>query len=89
VRRSARLRAETTWRVDDEGVAVNSTHAEARMDWATFHRVIETAEHYLLVYEINKRMFQIVPKRALTAPGAEEAFRAYLIRHLNGLPIDD
>jgi hypothetical protein len=66
VQRNERLRVEMTWRVSDDRISVTTAHAESSMDWGTFRKVITTPDSYLLIFAINKNMFQIVPKRALT-----------------------
>ena len=81
--RNERMSVETTWRVTEERVAVSNTFAEGTMDWGTFRRVVETPDAYLLVYTINKNMFQIIPKRAFASPDQAAAFEQLLARKLS------
>jgi hypothetical protein len=84
VQHNERMRLETTWRVTDDRVAVSTAFAEGTMDWGTFRRVVDTPNAYLLVYTVNKNMFQIIPKRAFASPDQAAAFEQLLARKLNG-----
>lgn len=66
IQRNERMRVEMSWRVTDDQIAISTLHGESTMDWGTFQRVVETPDAYMLVFSINKNMFQIVPKRAFT-----------------------
>jgi hypothetical protein len=84
VRRNERLRAEMFWQVNDEHILVKNKFAETKFDWGTFHKVLETKRYYLFIYSVNKRMFQIVPKRAFESSEQETAFRDLLKRNIAG-----
>jgi hypothetical protein len=85
VQQNERLRAETTWIVDDERIQITTGPNEIKQDWPTFHEMIDTREHYLMTYALNKRQFQIIPKRAFTSSEHEAAFRALVEEHLGSI----
>lgn len=78
VQLNERLRVEVTWTVSDEGIQVVTPHAESKSDWGTYYDFFETKEHFLIRLSANKRMFQIVAKRAFASEGEMAAFRRLL-----------
>lgn len=82
IQRNERMRVEMNWRVTEDRIAVSSAHGESTMDWGTFQRVVETPDAYLLIFSVNKNMFQIVPKRALT-PEQRPVFEQLLAQKLS------
>jgi hypothetical protein len=72
----------TTWILDDERVHVAVGITEAKMGWSTFEKVLESAEHYLLIVSKKRAQFVFVPKRVFTSPEHEAAFRALVEKHL-------
>jgi hypothetical protein len=81
-----RLRAETTWQVHEDGVTISTAFAENRMDWGTFQRVVETNAYFMLLYTVNRRAFQLLPKRAFAAPEQEQSFRELLAARVGRVP---
>jgi hypothetical protein len=82
VARDERLRADTLYRLDDDGLAMSNRYAASKMDWPTFAEVIETSNLYLLLYALNKNVFQVIPKRAFESPEHETEFRQCLQCHI-------
>jgi hypothetical protein len=82
VQKNERLRSETYWVVDDAQITIKNEYSEGKADWGVFQRVIDTKEHYLLVHTTNKRLLQILPKRAFESESQEACFRDLLKRHL-------
>jgi hypothetical protein len=80
--KNERMRVETTWRLDDERVQLTSGPVESKLDWGSFQNAIDTKDHYLMTYTINKNMYQIIPKRAFESAEHEAAFRALVEKHL-------
>lgn len=62
--------------LSDEGVLFRSKGVESRLAWDFYTKVLETPEHFFLVY--GKDMFSLLPKRA--ARGQEPALRELLRR---------
>ena len=62
----------------DEGVLFRSAGVESRLAWDFYTSVLETPEHFFLVY--GKDMFSLLPKRALRGPRQESALRELLRR---------
>jgi hypothetical protein len=85
IEKNERLTCEMTWQVDDNQILAKNKFAETKMDWGTFQRFIETKDYYYLVYTINKRMFQFVPKRAFESKEQEAAFREMLKQNIKEL----
>jgi hypothetical protein len=81
-RRSPQMRSETTWQVDEGRIMIKNAYMEATLDWSMFGQAIESGELYLLTYSYNRRLFQVVPRRAFASPAHEDAFRALLRQHL-------
>lgn len=76
VRKNERLRSETTWEVDSDQIVIRTAYAESKFDWGTIGQVYESDEHFLMIYSANKRMFQILPKRAFASAEQMAGFRA-------------
>lgn len=85
VRKDQQLRSATTWVVSDDQVLVKDEFSTTRFAWGDFHRVIETRQHYLLLFAANRRASARLPKRALTSAEQEGAFRDLVGQHLPGL----
>lgn len=85
VRRDRRLRSLTTCQVGDEYLVTRNVLGESCLEWAAFHRLVETRAHLLLVFDINRRTFIIVPRRAFASAEQEAAFRDIVTRHLPGV----
>ena len=78
------LSAETTCQVNDQGVTLKNQFTETKYNWDIFKRAVETESHYLLYYSMNRRMIQILPKRAFESSEQEAAFRELLTRKIKG-----
>lgn len=61
--------------VSNEYITFKYKFSEAKLDWGSFHRMIESKDQFLLVHSANKNMFQIIPKRAFSSTEDEQAFR--------------
>jgi hypothetical protein len=90
-----RLHSEVTWQVDEEKIIVNNKFSEAKVDWGTFGEVLETSDHFMLVYAVQHNMFQIVPKRAFPTKAMLEEFRELMavkglrVRHIRDVNLPD
>jgi hypothetical protein len=62
----------------DEGVFFRSKGVESRLAWDFYTKVLETPEHFFLVY--GEDMFSLLPKRVLRDRGEESALRDLLRR---------
>jgi hypothetical protein len=86
VPKNERLSSEITWEVDEDEIRVSNKFMQSKFDWGTFHSAIETRTHYLLILSSNKRMYQVLPKRAFETPAQEAAFRTLLkTKQIKGL----
>jgi hypothetical protein len=85
VQRDRRLRSPTTYQVGDERFVTRNVLGESSLEWAAFHRLVETRAHYLLVFDVSRRTFVVVPRRAFASAEQEAAFRDIVKRHLPGL----
>jgi len=75
VKNNERLRAKTTWIVSEEQIVVKNEYSESKLTWDTYQRVIESRAYYLLFYQGNKGLFQMLPKRAFFTVDQELAFQ--------------
>ncbi len=71
-----------TWVMDDYHLHVASVQTKSEVEWAIFHKAMETKQYYLLVHAMNKHMFQFVPKRAFESPEQEAIFRRYVEKYV-------
>ena len=78
---SERLSAHQIWRVDDSQIEIKTKFSDAKMDWGTFNRTIETKDFFLLYMSVGRNIYHVLPKRAFT-PGQEAALRSLLQRHV-------
>ncbi|MBI5943766.1 MAG: YcxB family protein [Chloroflexi bacterium] len=78
VGKDERLSSPIQYEVSDEQIMFRNQFAETKLDWGSFQKVIESEEMFLLVYTLNKNMFQIIPKRAFSATVDEQVFRDLL-----------
>jgi hypothetical protein len=62
----------------DDGLLFRSKGVESRLAWDFYTKVLETPEHFFLVY--GKQMFSLLPKRVLRERGEEAALRELLRR---------
>lgn len=82
VEKNERLKSPVEYEVDEEQISIKTPFSESKVDWGTFERMIESEEHILLIYSINKNMFQIIPKRAFLSREDEQSFKDLLILKL-------
>jgi hypothetical protein len=73
-----RLSCETYWEIDEKKVSIKNKFGDKNFDWGTFKEVLETGEHFLITYSVNKNMFQIVPKRSFLSDQQQNQFRKIL-----------
>lgn len=59
-----RMRAETSWSVEEERITVRNRYEKVELSWQMFERLIDSREYFVLVYAENKRQFSFLPKRA-------------------------
>lgn len=82
VRRSPRLMLETEWRVEAEALVVHNQYKDLRIEWEKFTRLVETRQHYLLVYADDQERYQALPRRAVGDATAQAAFKEMLQGYL-------
>jgi hypothetical protein len=59
-----------TWNLGEDGITLTTADSETKLEWEVFHDYVETRDAFLLIRARNKRIFQLIPKRALG--GAEQ-----------------
>jgi phosphoglycerol transferase MdoB-like AlkP superfamily enzyme len=64
------FRLEQTLRIDDDGLDWKSEAGHSHTRWAAYTGYRETQN--LLLFYLGKRLFQVIPKKALSAPDLEE-----------------
>ncbi len=79
VKKDERLHSPIQYEVSAEQILFKNQFTETKTDWGSFQKFIETKDVFLLVYSINKRMFQIIPKRAFASSDDEQTFKQLLI----------
>jgi hypothetical protein len=67
-----------TWVIDDDHVKIDSSQMKNETDWQAFSKAMETKGYYFLIYAMNKRAFQFIPKRAFESAEQEADFRRYV-----------
>ncbi len=77
-----RFRSETVWRISDDKIWVKNQYVESKFDWGMFCKVIETRDLYLLIYTVNKKTFQFIPRRAFESEEQESSFRHLVQRNV-------
>jgi hypothetical protein len=82
VKGNERMLAETTWDLNDEGVAMKNRFAESKLDWGSFAGVSENRDYFFLQLSANKRLHHFIPKRALPTPEEQAHFRQFVAQHL-------
>ena len=78
------LRVLNSFEVDSEHWSVKTPFSETRTDWGTFSRLIESPGYFLLIHSVNKRMFNIIPKRAFPNDASLNSFRRLVLEKLGG-----
>jgi hypothetical protein len=73
---------QVTWVIDDNRVKIDSSQMKSETDWQVFSKAMETKGYYFLIYTMNKRVFQFVPKRAFESPQQEADFRRYVEKNI-------
>ena len=84
VGRNPKLQSETSGTATAEQLALQNTNIDSKMSWDNFIRSVETRHYFLLIYGINKRMFQFIPKRAFESEEKIDAFRDLLRLKVTG-----
>jgi hypothetical protein len=79
-RRNPKFRDPYELTFSDGGIVFRSKGVESRLEWGFYTKVLETPEHFFLVY--GKDMFSLIPKRAFRDPRQESVFREMLRRKL-------
>ncbi|MEM4204670.1 MAG: YcxB family protein [Candidatus Methanomethylicaceae archaeon] len=72
------LRSMVEVEASEDRIVLKNQFAETKLDWGNFQEVIETPEHFLLIYSMNKNMFHIIPKRAFKSSSDELDFQKLL-----------
>lgn len=72
------LLTEVIWSFSDKEISIESESSKTFLDWSMFYEYLESKNSFLLVHSENRRMFQIIPKRALSPPILENDFRLLL-----------
>jgi hypothetical protein len=78
VEKDERLNSPVHYEVSEAQIVFRNQFAETKLDWGSFQKVVESQDHFLLLYTVNKNAFQIIPKRAFGSPEDEQAFRDLL-----------
>jgi hypothetical protein len=76
--RNEQILSPVTYEVDDQQLIIRNQFSETKNDWGTYRKTIETEEHFLLIYAVNPRCFQIIPKRAFASIEDQQTFRKML-----------
>ena len=71
-----------TWKISDKYVEIESPQARTEMAWSNFQKVVDAREYYLVIYAINKNMFQIVPHQSFENSQDEARFRQFVEKHI-------
>jgi hypothetical protein len=79
VDKDERLHSPIQYAVNAEQILFKNQFTETKTDWGSFQKFIENKDVFLLIYSVNKGMFQIIPKRAFASIDDEQAFRNLLI----------
>ena len=79
-RREPRLGGEQFLSFAEDEIKARDAHAESRIKWSMYDRVIETGDLYLL--HITRMLATVLPKRAFASPGDEARFRELVRRHV-------
>ena len=79
VEKDERLNSPVQYEVNDQGLLFRNQFTETKTDWGSYQKFIETKDMFLLIYSINKNMFQIIPKRAFTSSDDELLFKRLLV----------
>jgi hypothetical protein len=74
-----------TWAMDDDKVRIDSALTKSETGWDIFSKAMENKRYYFLVYAMNKRMFQFIPKRAFESPQQEADFRRCVEKALGSI----
>jgi hypothetical protein len=72
--------APTTWRISDQRITVSTGRGDAKVNWKTFERPIQTPHLFLLHSAADKRSIYILPKRAFQDGAQRERFRQMAIK---------
>lgn len=78
---------EITLVFSDLGVDKRTLHAETKLDWKAFRKVVETRKYFFLCYSNNT--VDIVPKEAFVSPQDADAFKTLVSSRVpgaNGFP---
>ena len=85
VKKDPRLSSPVQYEVSEEQIIIKNQFSETKTDWGTFQRFVESKDVFLLIYTVNKNMFQLVPKRAFASSEEVDAFRKLLVaKNLKG-----
>jgi hypothetical protein len=60
---------ETLWSIHPDGLTLLTGSSHVKLKWDKFRGFLETRDAFLLLRSDDKRVFQIVPKRALDSTG--------------------
>lgn len=69
-------RQEAIYTLSEKGIELQLPNTKQEQEWATVTRFIEHDEHYMLF--CSRQRLHIIPKRAFSSPGQQQAFRALI-----------
>jgi len=75
---SPKFREAYTVTFSPDGVRVQTSHADSRLDWDRYSRAILGTQEYILCY--GRNLFGVIPKRAFQSPEDQRAFEDMLRR---------
>ncbi len=84
VGRNPKLQSETIGTASSEQLALKNANVDTKMAWDNFMKAVETRHYFLLMYGVNRRMFQFIPKRAFESEEKLDAFRDLLNLYIPG-----
>jgi hypothetical protein len=75
---------ETIWSIQPDGIALLSGSSRRKLKWEKFRDFLEAGSFFLLLRADDRRIFQIIPKRAFESTEQLDAFRDLLRGHFPG-----
>jgi hypothetical protein len=81
---SVRLRSEYEYRLtfSHDGIRVRTESVDSRIDWNFYKSATVVRDFYLLYWDLRRREFTAIPKRAFENAGDMQAFDAMLLAHV-------
>lgn len=82
VRRNPKMLQEIEWWVETDALIIHNQYRDTRIEWGKFIRLVETRQHYLLVYADDQDLYQALPRRAVGEATAQAAFKKLILGYL-------